>query len=130
MLGWPSCCWCMMAGMHSPGCMIACPVPAPPLSVSSVPCSVSLGSLEDDPLLTHISTCLGAMRRGSGTSVAGRSARPRQLPPDVAQWVMPWHQIVLRRPIGRGSFGKACSRSVCRVAVYFSYCGRRMGEGQ
>lgn len=91
--------------------MIAYPLPALPLFISSMPCSVSLGSLEEDPLLTHISTCLGAMRRGSGTSAAGRSASPRQLPPDVAQWVMPWHQIVLRRPIGRGSFGKACSSS-------------------
>lgn len=61
-------------------------------------------------MLTFISSRLSTIRRNAGglspTSSSGLTSMSGPLPAEVQQWEVQWENIVLERPIGRGSFGK------------------------
>ena len=84
--------------------------------------------MEDDPVLTYISTHLGALKRqatqrhrsagslgaGGGAGTGSGSSAPTTspgsatsaLPPEVQQWEVAYSDIHFKTVIGRGSFGR------------------------
>ncbi|PSC69697.1 Serine threonine-kinase CTR1 isoform A [Micractinium conductrix] len=67
------------------------------------------GTLENDPVLTFISTRLATLQgtQGSATSSALRSRSSySSLPEEVRQWAVRWDAIQLEQMIGEGSFGR------------------------
>lgn len=68
------------------------------------PCCSLASAGVGDPLLSFIASSLAS--RGPAQGAAG----PGGLPAHMAEWVVPWDQITLDQPIGKGSFGWGESR--------------------